>query len=107
MHEFISKGLWSPRTPDLSPQDFFLWGHLKGHVYGSNPHTIEDLKTNISEAIAINQRTLCRVARDMVKRVNACIQENGAQFQHILLTVFQVLLYCILHILFYYNNITK
>jgi hypothetical protein len=51
-------------------------------------------KGNISEAIAnINHRTLHRVAQNMVKRVNACIQENGRHFQHLLWTVFQVLLY--------------
>jgi hypothetical protein len=32
----------------------------------------------------INQRTLRRVAQNMVKRENACIQENGGQFQHLL-----------------------
>jgi hypothetical protein len=42
-HKSISKDLWPPRSPDLSPSDLFLWGHLKGHVYDSNPHTIEDL----------------------------------------------------------------
>jgi hypothetical protein len=50
---------------------------------------------NISEAIAsINQITLRRVAQNMVKQVNACIQENGGHYQHLLRTVFQVLLYC-------------
>jgi hypothetical protein len=48
MYELISKGLWPPMSPDLSLPDFFLWGHLKGHVCDSNPHTIEDLITNIS-----------------------------------------------------------
>jgi hypothetical protein len=43
----------------MSPADFFLWGHLQGHVYDSNPHTIEDLKTIISEAIAsINKKKI-------------------------------------------------
>lgn len=46
--ELISKGLCSRRSPDIGPSDFFLWDHLKGLVYGSNPHTIEDLKTKIS-----------------------------------------------------------
>jgi hypothetical protein len=42
-------------------------------------------KSNISEATeSINQRTLRRVAENMVKRVNACIQENDGQFQHLL-----------------------
>jgi hypothetical protein len=40
-------------------------------------------KGKTSEAIAsINQRTLSRVTRNMVKRVNACIQKNGGHFQH-------------------------
>jgi hypothetical protein len=40
---------------------------------------------SISEAIAsLNQRTLLRVAQNMVKRVNAYIQENGGHFQHLL-----------------------
>jgi hypothetical protein len=45
-------------------------------------------KGKISEAIAsINQRTLHRVAQNMVKQVIASIQEN------LLWTLFQVLLY--------------
>jgi hypothetical protein len=49
----------------------------------------------ISEAIAsINQRTLRPLLQNMVKRVNACIQENGGHFQHLSWTVLQVLLYC-------------
>jgi hypothetical protein len=35
----ISKILWPPRSPDLSPPDFFLWGHLKDTVYSNHPHT--------------------------------------------------------------------
>ena len=27
------KNLWPPRSPDLTPADFFLWGLLKGKVY--------------------------------------------------------------------------
>jgi hypothetical protein len=25
--------LWLPRSPDLTPADFYLWGHLKAIVY--------------------------------------------------------------------------
>jgi hypothetical protein len=24
---------WPPRSPDLTPSDFFLWGYIKDHVY--------------------------------------------------------------------------
>ena len=27
---------WPPRSPDLSPLDFFLWGYIKNIVYAEN-----------------------------------------------------------------------
>jgi len=47
----ISKGLWPPRSPDLTPPDYFLWGYLKGIVYQNEPRTIDALKANITEEI--------------------------------------------------------
>jgi hypothetical protein len=35
----ISMRLWPPRSPDLSPPDRLLWGHLKDTVYSNHPHT--------------------------------------------------------------------
>jgi hypothetical protein len=45
--KFIHKDLWPPRSPDLNPCDFFLWGHLKAKVYNPLPKTLDDLKGNI------------------------------------------------------------
>jgi hypothetical protein len=43
------------------------------------------LKTNITRAIEEeNERTLSKVARNMVKRVDKCIEMNGHLFQHLL-----------------------
>ena len=47
----ISKGLFPPRSPDLTPLDFFLWGFLKDCVYSNNPQTLDDLKNNITDEI--------------------------------------------------------
>jgi len=44
----ISKGLWPPRSPDLTPSDYFLIGYLKGRVYQNKPRTIDALKANIT-----------------------------------------------------------
>ena len=41
------KKLWPPRSPDLTPVDFFLWGLLKSKVYKNTPRTIEQLKDAI------------------------------------------------------------
>jgi hypothetical protein len=58
----ISKNLWPPRSPDLTPPDYFLWGYLKQIVYSSRPQTIEELKQNTEVAILnIFQKTLKNV----------------------------------------------
>ncbi|GBM12672.1 hypothetical protein AVEN_46157-1 [Araneus ventricosus] len=33
-----------PSSPDLTPLDFFLWGHIKGQVYATPPPTLQDLR---------------------------------------------------------------
>ena len=51
----ISKGgdvPWPPRSPDLSPLDFFLWGHLKGVVFAQPVPSLRALRALLSQAIA-------------------------------------------------------
>ncbi|XP_018573715.1 putative mediator of RNA polymerase II transcription subunit 12 [Anoplophora glabripennis] len=38
---------WPARSPDLSPNDFFLWGYLKSVVFASQPENLEDLRQRI------------------------------------------------------------
>jgi hypothetical protein len=47
----ISRGLWPPRSPDLSFCDFYLWGNLKGKVYKNNPRSTEALQNEIIHVI--------------------------------------------------------
>jgi hypothetical protein len=90
LHQFfgenvISKGIWPPRFPDLTSPDFLLWSYLKGTLYRSNPRDLKQLKMNITHAIEeVNAGTLRKVARNMVKRVDKCIEMNGHHFQHLL-----------------------
>ncbi|EFN79592.1 hypothetical protein EAI_04836, partial [Harpegnathos saltator] len=45
---------WPPRLPDLSPNDYFLWGHLKDRVYKTKPQNLDDLRNRIlDEAVLI------------------------------------------------------
>lgn len=39
---------WPARSPDLTPCDFWLWGHLKNVVYQGNVATLADLKDRIT-----------------------------------------------------------
>ncbi|EZA53536.1 hypothetical protein X777_07004, partial [Ooceraea biroi] len=36
---------WPARSPDLTPLDFFLWGHLKNEVYRDIPNYNNDTTT--------------------------------------------------------------
>ena len=36
-----------PRSPDLSTNDYFLWGHLKNRVYTTKPQDLADLQRRI------------------------------------------------------------
>ncbi|GBM96813.1 hypothetical protein AVEN_161127-1 [Araneus ventricosus] len=35
---------WPPRSPDLTPMDFFLWGYLKQQVYSTPPPTLQEFQ---------------------------------------------------------------
>jgi len=66
----ISKGLWPPRSPDLTPPDYFLWGYLKGTVYRNIPRTIDALKANITKEIqAVTAYVLARTFQNLACRV--------------------------------------
>ena len=81
----ISKGLWPPRSPDLTPPEYFLWGYLKGRVYQNKPRTIDALKANIAEKIqAVTADVLARTFQNMARQVQSCLDANGGQFQHML-----------------------
>ena len=69
---------WPPRSPDLTPCDFFLWGYLKSRVFNNRPRTLDDLKTNIREEVAnIPVDMLERVMRNTRNRFVQCIDNGG------------------------------
>ena len=37
----------APRSPDLTPCDFFLWGYMKNKVFSTPPATVEVLRERI------------------------------------------------------------
>ena len=68
---------------------FILESYLKRTSYANCKQSFFEkfriLKMNITRAIAeVNERTLRKVARNMVKRVDKCIEMNGHHFQHLL-----------------------
>jgi len=81
----ISKGLWPPSSPDLTPPVYFLWGYLKGRVHQNKPRTIDALKANSTEKNqAVTADVLARTFQNMARRVQSCLDANGGHFQHML-----------------------
>jgi predicted transcriptional regulator len=63
----------------------FLWGHLQSTVYETNPHTIQELKDDISHAVAAIDITILHlVYLNMIRRAQLCIDAGGNYFQHLL-----------------------
>jgi hypothetical protein len=104
--KFDFKGLVAPKSPDLFPPDFFLWGHLKGHVYNSNPHTIEDMETNISGQCKHKSKNSSSSGTEYGETSEFLHSGEWWALPAPFMECIQVLLYCISHILFYYNDIT-
>jgi hypothetical protein len=68
---------------------FILESYLKtmsyAHCRQSFFEKFRILKMNITRAIGeVNERTLRKVARNMVKHVDKCIKMNGHHFQHLM-----------------------
>ncbi|XP_063898331.1 uncharacterized protein LOC135119012 [Helicoverpa armigera] len=78
---------WPPRSPDLTPLDFFLWGRVKDLVYSQTGHDIrsaEELKRRIRRAfrrVKSETDTLNKVKRQVRKRAFVCVQREGGLVQ--------------------------
>jgi hypothetical protein len=82
----ISKTLWPPRSPDLSPPDFFYGGISKIlYIQIIHTHTLQELQANIKRIVdRISTVTLQNVFANMICRVHLCEERNGGHFQHLL-----------------------
>ena len=82
----ISRGcdvVWPPRSPDLNPLDYWLWGMLKSKIYSRiKPTSIEHLKELIREACAnlTVEEYACAVAQ-LHHRLDLLFEVNGSNFE--------------------------
>ncbi|GFU09736.1 putative DD41D transposase [Trichonephila clavipes] len=60
---------WPPRSCDLTPLDYFLWGYVKSLVYADKPQTLDHLEDNIRRVIAdIRPQMLEKVIENWTSR---------------------------------------
>ncbi|PSN57830.1 hypothetical protein C0J52_04370 [Blattella germanica] len=73
-----------PRSPDLTPMDFYLWGAVKDEVYRHKPRMLEELRLEITAACAaISIETLTDVVAATAHRSVMCLAANGQHFEHL------------------------
>lgn len=89
-HRWIGRGgpvAWPPRSPDLNPLDFYLWGHLKTLVYSEPVNNAAELRERINNCCNIIRNTpgiFERVRQNARRRAETCIETNGGHFEHLL-----------------------
>lgn len=73
---------WPPRSPDLTPPDFFLWGYLKDIVYRGRPSTCDELRSRIEQACGEITKEMCeRACKNVEVRLRRCLEIKGRQIK--------------------------
>jgi hypothetical protein len=76
---------WPPRSPDLTPIDIFLWGHLKEQVYAVPLRTIDELVEKLQAAVITDDANMLRRVRDnAMRRTAVCLEIDGSRVEHLL-----------------------
>ncbi|GFW98681.1 uncharacterized protein TNCV_2758591 [Trichonephila clavipes] len=69
---------WPPRSCDLTPPDYFLWGYVKSLVYADKPQTLDHLEDNICRVIAdIRPQMLEKVIENWTSRLDSIRASRG------------------------------
>ena len=73
---------WPPRSPDITPLDFFLWGYVKDRVYRTPVRDVETLQSRIIEVLAtVNEEMLENTWRKIEYRLDILRATNGAHVE--------------------------
>ena len=75
---------WPPRSPDLTPLDFFLCGYIKSKVYTTPSANLDDLEMRIRDEMNILRQDRAMVRRavnSMTARAELCLQRNGGHVE--------------------------
>jgi transposase len=68
----------APYSPDLAPSDFFLFGHMKRLLQGTEFQTAEEFLDEVVRTLAdIPLETLMATFHEWLQRLQACIDGDG------------------------------
>ena len=75
---------WPPRSPDLTPCNFFLWGFVKDKVYMPPfPANLLELRDRIREAVAAITPDKLIIWEELASRLDVYHVINGAHIEHL------------------------
>ncbi|GFU77581.1 DUF4817 domain-containing protein [Trichonephila clavipes] len=76
---------WPPRSCDLTPLDYFLWGYVMSLVYADKPQTLDHLENNIRRVIAdIRPQMLEKVIENWTPRLDYIRASRGSHMPEII-----------------------
>ncbi|GFT12549.1 uncharacterized protein TNCV_5093471 [Trichonephila clavipes] len=79
---------WPPRSCDLTPLDYFLWGYVKSLVYADKPQTLDHLEDNIRRVIAdIRPQMLEKVIDNWTSRLDYIRASRGNHMPEIIFKI--------------------
>ncbi|GFX46786.1 putative DD41D transposase [Trichonephila clavipes] len=80
---------WPPRSCDLTPLDYFLWGYVKSLVYADKPQTLDHLEDNIRRVIAdILPQMLEKVIENWTSRLDYIRASRGSPMPEIIFQMY-------------------
>ena len=81
--DFIIPILWPPNSRDLNPVDYQIWGCMQEMVYKAKVRDVEDFRKRIMQASNdLDQRIIDSAVREWRKRLRACVEAEGGQFEY-------------------------
>ncbi|GFT86274.1 DUF4817 domain-containing protein [Trichonephila clavipes] len=76
---------WPPRSCDLTPLDYSLWGYVKSLVYADKPQTLDHLEDKIRRVIAdIRPQMLEKVIENWTSRLDYIRASRGSHMPEII-----------------------
>ncbi|GFW59173.1 transposable element Tc3 transposase [Trichonephila clavipes] len=76
---------WPPRSCELTPLDYFLWGYVKSLVYADEPQTLDHLEDSIRRVIAdIRPQMLEKVIENWTSRLDYIRASCGSHMPEII-----------------------
>ncbi|GFX62597.1 DUF4817 domain-containing protein [Trichonephila clavipes] len=76
---------WPPRSCDLTPLGYFLWGYVKSLVYADKSQTLDHLEDNIRRVMAdIRPQMLEKVIENWTSRLDYIRASRGSHMPEII-----------------------